>query len=84
MCSYYTHGIVQGFRLSTARSTESKAKNICLSARAVDLLDSYLINRQQKVKLGPTTSNWESLFKGVPQGSIFGPLIFNIFINDIF
>ena len=55
-----------------------------LSAGAVDLLDSYLSNRQQRVKLGPAISNWESLFKGVSQGSILGPLIFNIFINDIF
>ena len=55
-----------------------------LSAGAVDLLGSYLSNRQQRVKLGPATSNWESLFKGVPLGSILGPLIFNIFINDIF
>ena len=55
-----------------------------LSAGAVDLLDNYLSNRQQRVKLGPATSNWESLFKGVPHGSILGPFIFYIFINYIF
>ena len=52
-----------------------KLKAYGLSAGAVDLLDSYLTNRQQRVKLGSETSKWETLFKGVPQGSILGPLI---------
>ena len=34
-----------------------------LSEGAVDLLDSYLCNRQQRVKLGPATSHWESRLK---------------------
>ena len=53
-------------------------------AGAVDILDSYLTNRQQRVKLGSETSKWETLFKGVPRGSILGSLIINTFINDIF
>ena len=55
-----------------------------LSGRAVELLRSYLSNRQQQIKLGSTTSMWEDIVKGVPQGSILGPLFFNVFINDIF
>jgi hypothetical protein len=55
-----------------------------VSDHSFSLLKSYLSNRKQQIKVNSVLSNWADIHKGVPKGSILGPLLFNVFINDIF
>ena len=48
------------------------------------LIHDYLSNRKQRVKVTNAYSSWKDIFYGVPQGSILGPLLFNIHLCELF
>ena len=48
------------------------------------LIHSYLTNRSQRVIVNSNYSSWSEILNGVPQGSILGPILFNIYLSDLF
>ena len=54
------------------------------SLTALKLVHNYLSNRKQRTKINSTYSSLLEIIFGVPQGSILGPLLFNIFLIDLF
>ena len=59
-----------------------KTKHYGIKDCALNLLNSYLSDRQQYVQINSIKSSLLPVKTGVPQGSIFGPLLFIIYLND--
>ena len=60
-----------------------KLKSMGISGDFYNLLENYVSGRLQRFVLNGQTSSWRSILAVIPQGSILGPLLFLIYINDL-
>ena len=62
----------------------AKLKAYVFDNNSLQLVNDYLSRRFQRTKIGNEYSNWKEIMSGAPQGSISGPLFFNIYLCNLF
>ena len=62
----------------------AKLNSYGFNLTALNLIHNYLTKRKQRTKINQSYSSWEDILFGVPQGSILGPILFNIFLSGLF
>ena len=62
----------------------AKLNSYGFNLTALNLIFNYLTKRKQRTKINHSYSAWEDILFRVPQGSILGPILFNIFLSDLF
>ena len=73
----------KAFEIIQHEALIKKLVNLNLSNSSIKIILSYLRNRQQYVRLDDKKSSYQPIYFGVPQSSIYGPVLFNIYVSSL-